>query len=119
MPVVDRGCAGASASVRSWRGRGLTCRRCHCQPRREFFRIGLSANTTGISVYVLGLDDKTYLSRTYGPSIGKASDTGYCIKFRRLAVINAEDATKGQVMVRRLGRVSTWAIWRGGTLRAT
>ena len=25
---------------------------------REFYRIGLSANTTGISVYVLGLDDK-------------------------------------------------------------
>ena len=48
---------------------------------REFYRIGLSANTTGISVYVLGLDDKTYLARTYGDSIGKASVTGYCIKF--------------------------------------
>jgi hypothetical protein len=57
---------------------------------REFYRIGLSANTTGISVYVLGLDDKTYLSSTYGASIGKASVTGYCIKFRRLSVINAE-----------------------------
>src|SRR6185369_12360101 len=57
---------------------------------REFYRIGLSANTTGISVYVLGLDDKTYLSRTYGGSIGQASVTGYCIKFRRLAVINVD-----------------------------
>lgn len=57
---------------------------------REFYRIGLSANTTGISVYVLGLDDKTYLARTYGASIGKASVTGYCIKFRRLSDINAE-----------------------------
>ena len=57
---------------------------------REFYRIGLSANTTGISVYVLGLDDKTYLTRTYGASIGKASVTGYCIKFKRLSVINAE-----------------------------
>jgi hypothetical protein len=57
---------------------------------REFYRIGLSANTTGISVYVLGLDDKTYLTRTYGASIGKASVTGYCIKFRRLPVINVE-----------------------------
>lgn len=57
---------------------------------REFYRIGLSANTTGISVYVLGLDDKTYLTRTYGASIGKASVTGYCIKFRRLAVVNPE-----------------------------
>jgi hypothetical protein len=57
---------------------------------REFYRIGLSANTTGISVYVLGLDDKTYLARTYGCSIGKASVTGYCIKFRHLAVINVD-----------------------------
>jgi len=57
---------------------------------REFYRIGLSANTTGISVYVLGLDDKTYLSRTYGASIGTASVTGYCIKFKRLSAINAE-----------------------------
>ena len=58
---------------------------------REFYRIGLSANTTGISVYVLGLDDKTYLARTYGASLGAASITGYCIKFRRLAVVNADE----------------------------
>lgn len=57
---------------------------------REFYRIGLSANTAGISVYVLGLDDKTYLARTYGPSIGRASVTGYCIKFKRLSVIDAD-----------------------------
>ena len=57
---------------------------------REFYRIGLSANTTGISVYVLGLEDKTYLARTYGTSIGKGSVTGYCIKFRRLSAINVD-----------------------------
>jgi len=57
---------------------------------REFYRIGLSANTTGISVYVLGLGDETYLARTYGGSIGRASVTGYCIKFRHLAVINVD-----------------------------
>lgn len=57
---------------------------------REFYRIGVSANKTGISVYVLGLEDRTYLPRTYGASIGKASVTGYCIKFRRLSVIDAE-----------------------------
>jgi hypothetical protein len=57
---------------------------------REFYRIGLSANTTGISVYVLGLEDKTYLARTYGASIGRASVTGYCIKFKRLSVINTD-----------------------------
>lgn len=57
---------------------------------REFYRIGLSANTTGISVYVLGLADKTYLARTYADSIGKASVTGYCIKFRRLSAVDAD-----------------------------
>ena len=57
---------------------------------REFYRIGLSANSTGISVYVLGLSDKTFLTRTYGPSIGKATISGYCIKFRRLSVIDAD-----------------------------
>jgi Domain of unknown function (DU1801) len=57
---------------------------------REFYRIGLSANTSGISVYVLGLDDKTYLARTYGATIGKASVTGYCIRFTRLADIDAD-----------------------------
>ena len=57
---------------------------------REFYRIGLSANTAGISVYVLGLDDKTFLTRTYGDTIGKASVTGYCIKFKRLADIDVD-----------------------------
>jgi hypothetical protein len=57
---------------------------------REFYQIGLSANTTGISVYVLGISDKAYLSKTYGKKIGKASVTGYCIKFKTLEEINVE-----------------------------
>src|SRR6478736_6016880 len=28
---------------------------------REFYQIGLSANTTGISVYIIGIEDKNYL----------------------------------------------------------
>lgn len=51
---------------------------------REFYRIGLSANTTGISVYIMGVDDKKYLAATYGDRLGKASITGYCVKFRTL-----------------------------------
>ncbi|MFA6262260.1 MAG: DUF1801 domain-containing protein [Bacteroidia bacterium] len=51
---------------------------------REFYQVGISANTSGISVYILGIDDKTYLSKTYGGKIGKASVTGYCIKFKAL-----------------------------------
>src|SRR3978361_347537 len=55
---------------------------------REFYQIGLSANTTGISVYILGIEDKTYLAQTYGKQLGKASVTGYCIKFNHLKDIN-------------------------------
>jgi len=55
---------------------------------REFYQIGLSANTTGISVYILGIEDKTYLAQTYGKELGKASVTGYCIKFKNLKDIN-------------------------------
>ena len=57
---------------------------------REFYQIGISANTTGISVYILGIDDKTYLAQTYGKKIGKASVTGYCIKFKTLKDINID-----------------------------
>jgi len=57
---------------------------------REFYRIGLSANTTGISVYILGLKDKTYLAKTYGKKLGKANVTGYCIKFKMLKDINLD-----------------------------
>lgn len=57
---------------------------------REFYQIGLSANTTGISVYILGIKDKKYLAQTYGKKIGKASVTGYCIKFKALKDINIE-----------------------------
>jgi len=55
---------------------------------REFYQIGLSANTKGISVYILGISDKTYLAKTYGKDLGKASITGYCIKFKALKDIN-------------------------------
>ena len=55
---------------------------------KEWFQIGISPNSTGISVYILGLDDKAYLARTFGGKIGKASVTGYCIKFKSLKDIN-------------------------------
>ncbi|MEP7165853.1 MAG: DUF1801 domain-containing protein [Ferruginibacter sp.] len=57
---------------------------------REFYQIGLSANTTGISVYILGIKDKTYLAQTYGKKLGKASVTGYCIKFKTIKDINLD-----------------------------
>lgn len=57
---------------------------------REFYQIGLSANTTGISVYILGIEDKKFLAQAYGKKLGKASVTGYCIKFKTLKDINID-----------------------------
>ena len=57
---------------------------------REFYQIGLSANKTGISVYILGIEDKKYLAEVYGKQLGKASVTGYCIRFKTLSDINTE-----------------------------
>lgn len=57
---------------------------------RDFFQVGLSANTTGISVYILGIRDKKYLAQTFGKKIGKAGVTGYCIKFKTLSDISTD-----------------------------
>ena len=57
---------------------------------RDFYQIGMSANTTGISVYIMGIKDKTYLAQTYGKRLGKATVTGYCIKFKTLKDINID-----------------------------
>lgn len=57
---------------------------------REFYRVGLSANSTGISVYIMGIEDKKYLADTYGKDLGKAAVTGYCIRFKKLADINID-----------------------------
>lgn len=57
---------------------------------RDFYQIGMSANQTGISVYVLGIDDKNYLAKTFGKDLGKASVSGYCIKFKNLKDISID-----------------------------
>jgi hypothetical protein len=57
---------------------------------REFFQIGVSGNKTGISVYILGLKDKKQLAKRYGKKLGKASVTGYCIRFKALKDINMD-----------------------------
>jgi Domain of unknown function (DU1801) len=57
---------------------------------REFYQIGLCANTTGISVYIMGIEDKKYLAQTFGKELGKANVTGYCIRFKALKDINID-----------------------------
>lgn len=55
---------------------------------REFYQVGFSGNTAGISFYIMGLKDKKYLAKTYGKKLGKATVTGYCIKFRTIEDID-------------------------------
>ena len=57
---------------------------------KEFYQIGISANTTGFSVYLMGLKDKNSLAEKYGEKIGQASVSGYCIKFRKLKNVNVD-----------------------------
>lgn len=57
---------------------------------KEFYQIGMSANTAGISIYIMGIEDKTYLAKAYGKTLGKASVTGYCIKFKALKDVNLD-----------------------------
>jgi hypothetical protein len=57
---------------------------------REFYQIGLSANTAGISVYVMGIEDKKYLSEAYGKRLGKVKVTGYCITIRNTKDVNID-----------------------------
>lgn len=60
---------------------------------REFYRVGMSASSTGISIYFMGLEDKNLLATTYGETIGKAKVTGYCISFKSLKDIVPEVLT--------------------------
>jgi hypothetical protein len=57
---------------------------------RDFYQVGLSPNTSGISLYIMGIKDRKFLPQTYGDTIGKATVTGYCIKFRKLADIDVK-----------------------------
>lgn len=56
----------------------------------EFYQVGISPNKSGISVYIMGIKDRKYLPDTYGKDIGKATVTGYCIKFKTLKDINTD-----------------------------
>lgn len=71
---------------------------------KDFYQIGVSANATGISIFIMGIEDKNYLPETYGKIIGKASVTGYCIKFRKLKDINLDILEKAI----RDGVTQTW-----------
>lgn len=69
-------------------GYGVQAKRYANGDVREFYQVGLSANSTGISIYIMGLSDKKHLSQAYGPTLGKAKITGYCVTFRSLKDVN-------------------------------
>ena len=57
---------------------------------REFFRIGLLASPTGLAVHIMGIEDKKFLTNTYGKTIGKAKVGSYGITFKSIKDINLE-----------------------------
>jgi hypothetical protein len=61
---------------------------------REFFRIGLLANPTGLAVHIMGIEDKKFLANTYGKTIGKAKVGSYAIAFKSIKDINLETLKK-------------------------
>ena len=60
---------------------------------KAFYKMGISANSTGISIYVMGTPSKNYLNDRYVKTLGKAKITGYCIKFKSLKDINLNELT--------------------------
>ncbi|MEN9973534.1 MAG: hypothetical protein RIS20_1881 [Bacteroidota bacterium] len=55
---------------------------------REMFQIGISANTSGISIYLIGIRNKLDLAQQFGQKLGKAKVSGYCIKFKQLSDVD-------------------------------
>ncbi|TBX70278.1 DUF1801 domain-containing protein [Flavobacterium silvisoli] len=55
---------------------------------KAFYQIGMSANTGGISLYIMGIKDKAYLAQTFARQLGKANVSGYCIHFKSLKDLN-------------------------------
>lgn len=71
-------------------GYGVLSRQYADGKRKEMFQVGISANSGGISVYIMGFEDKHHLLEKYGATIGKATVTGYCIKFKSLKDIQLD-----------------------------
>lgn len=55
---------------------------------QDTFRIGICATSTGLSIYILGLEDKKFLQDFLGDRLGKAKITGYAISFKKMSEID-------------------------------
>lgn len=85
---------GTKAAINPTIGYGYQIMKYANGSTREFFQIGLSATKSGISVYILGLTDKKYLTDFIAPRLGKATVTGYCIKFKSVQDIDKKVLTE-------------------------
>lgn len=56
---------------------------------REFYRIGISPNKTGISIYIMGLPNNKILEEKFSSRIGKATVSGYCVKLKTLENVDS------------------------------
>lgn len=57
---------------------------------RPFYIIGISSTSKGISVYLMGIENKNFLKESVGSRLGKAKISGYCISFKSLNEINLD-----------------------------
>lgn len=52
--------------------------------QKEFYQVGISATSTGISVYLMGVSDKSLLKQQFGSRLPHAQMSGYCVKIKHL-----------------------------------
>ncbi len=71
----------------------------------RWFLIGLARQQRHISLYVNAAEDGTYLSRLYGPRLGRAKVGSASISFTAAADI---DLSVVDAMVRHAGRLTEW-----------
>jgi len=64
--------------------------RLHYADRRyqDTFRLGISANSTELSIHILGLKAKNFLTEFLGTRLGKAKITGYAIRFGKISDVD-------------------------------
>lgn len=68
----------------------------------DWFHIGLTSGKTGISVYVVAVDENGYLAEQAKAKLGKAIVGKSCIRFKKLADIDLAELTR---LIKRAGEL--------------
>ena len=72
----------------------------------EWFLVGLARQKNYVSVYVNAAEDGAYLSKAYGPRLGRAKTGSASISFASADAIDLELLAE---LVRHAGRLTEWA----------